>query len=679
MDLAPDYILKDRYQIIRQLGKGGMGAVYLAKDNVLDHVVAVKANHSPAKEGETQFLREARLLASLRHPNLPRVTDHFLMGSEQYLVMDYIPGDDLATILKEDGKQPVEMVMEWAKQLGSAISHLHHQKPPVIHRDIKPANIKLNPSGEVTLVDFGIAKVADPTAATTTGALGFSPGYSPPEQYGGGRTGPYSDQYSLAATLYQLLTNHQPEDGLQRLMGTAVLEPANKINKSVPAYSSAALDKAMAAHPEERFPDVDSFIKAFLEPGAIPLEVAEPTVKGAGKLVSPAPPETVHKPGLPKWIFAAGGGGIILLALIGYLIFFNGKGTGGKNDPVTPTVDNSQIGLSVAATLTSQAELASQPSATPEIPTATITPEPSPTPSPTPPLLGKGGYIAYISDKGDGKAMQVWLMRVSLNDIGEVYVIEDRQLTTDAGNKSDPAWSQDGKKLLYAGPSGGQALGIDIWVIDPEKPEEGAVNLSQHRGDDFEPAWSPDGSLIAFTNKGAFGTEIKQLYFMNRDGSDIRRVSYDYEEYSSTWSADQTYLAYVISASGRKILYIRQATDGYSSPINFDTREILGRLGDVANPAWSPDNELLAYTRLEGYSKRIFLTRFSDRGNRITGLTDGGKDYDPAWSPDTQWILFTSERDGNPEIYIMNASGALQSNLTLSGGKDMMPAWQPVP
>ena len=678
MDLAPDYILKDRYQIIRQLGKGGMGAVYLAKDNVLDHIVAVKANHSPAREGDTQFLREARLLASLRHPSLPRVTDHFMIGEEQYLVMDYIPGDDLAQILKEDGKQPVEMVMEWAKQLGSAISYLHHQKPPVIHRDIKPANIKLAPSGEVTLVDFGIAKVADPTAATTTGALGFSPGYSPPEQYGGGRTGPYSDQYALAATLYQLLTNHQPEDGLQRLMGTAVLAPANKLNKSVPAYTTAALEKAMSVHPEDRFPDVDTFINAFLEPGVMPEHAAEPTVKSAVKVDSLPPREEEKKKGLPKWVYAAGGLGIIAMAIILYLVFGRSNIPGTTATATSPG-ETDQIGISVASTLTQRAALAGQPTITPELPTLTLTSEPTATYTPAPTMLGKGGYIAYISNKGDGKTRQVWLMRVALNDIGEVYVVEDRQLTSDPVDKSDPAWSPDGKKLLYAAPSGGQALGIDIWVIDIEKPEDGAINLSQHRGNDYEPAWSPDGSLIVFTNQGAFGTEVKQLYFMNPDGSDIRRVSYDFEEYSPTWSANQLYLAYVISASGRKILYLRSAADNYSSPMKFDTREILGRLGDVANPAWSSDNELLAYTRLEGKSRRIYLTRFEDRGNRITALTDGGKDYDPAWSPDSQWILFTSERDGNPEIYIMNASGALQSNLTLSEGIEVMPAWQPVP
>ena len=98
MELAPDFILKDRYQIMRSLGHGGMGAVYLAHDTVLDHVVAVKFNHSPAEQADQQFLQEARLLAALRHPTLPRVTDYFVHGDDQYLVMDFIPGDALDVV-----------------------------------------------------------------------------------------------------------------------------------------------------------------------------------------------------------------------------------------------------------------------------------------------------------------------------------------------------------------------------------------------------------------------------------------------------------------------------------------------------------------------------------------------------------------------------------------------------
>ena len=266
MELAPKTLLKERYEIIRKLGQGGMGAVYMAHDVVLEDVVAVKANRNPLPQSSNLFLREARLLATLRHPNLPRVTDYFIINEIQYLVMDYIPGDDLNVIIKETGVQPLDMVLLWAEQIGSALVYLHNQNPPVVHRDIKPGNIKLMPSGEVMLVDFGIAKSNDPSQATTTGMTGFTPGYAPPEQYGTAHTGTYTDQYALAATLYHLLTNQHPVDSLQRIMGTAVLTPMNLLNPKIPAPIQAAIEKAMSLHPEERFPGVEEFLKVLTNP-----------------------------------------------------------------------------------------------------------------------------------------------------------------------------------------------------------------------------------------------------------------------------------------------------------------------------------------------------------------------------------------------------------------------------
>ena len=123
MELTPDTILKDRYRIIRMLGKGGMGAVHLAYDISLENQVAVKSNHSLGEDSKDQFLREARLLATLRHPNLPRVIDHFIEDEIQYLVMDYIPGTDFDTLVDEEGSQSLEDVIEWSTQLGSALRY----------------------------------------------------------------------------------------------------------------------------------------------------------------------------------------------------------------------------------------------------------------------------------------------------------------------------------------------------------------------------------------------------------------------------------------------------------------------------------------------------------------------------------------------------------------------------
>ena len=238
MDLEYNTFLRDRYRIEKQLGKGGMGAVYLALDTVLQTKVAVKINQNPREDGREQFLQEARLLAGLRHPNLPRVIDYFVIEDSQYLVMDFIPGDDLGTIVKRDGKQDVDKVIYWAKELGKALNYLHTQEPPVIHRDIKPGNIKITPRGEVILVDFGIAKSSDISQETSTGAKGLTPGYSPPEQYGSGRTGHYSDQFGLAATLYNLLTNEKPVDAVERLLGQATLKPIHELNPDVPDRKS---------------------------------------------------------------------------------------------------------------------------------------------------------------------------------------------------------------------------------------------------------------------------------------------------------------------------------------------------------------------------------------------------------------------------------------------------------
>jgi len=179
MDLQPETILHERYKIIKLLGQGGMGSVYLAWDQTLDTQVAVKSNFNPAPKSVDQFLREARLLAALRHPNLPRVTDYFVIDKEQFLVMDFIPGDDLNQGLKEQGSQPLETVLAWSAQLADALSYMHNQTPPVVHRDIKPANIKLTPDGKAILVDFGIAKVDTAQAQTATGAEDNTDGDGP--------------------------------------------------------------------------------------------------------------------------------------------------------------------------------------------------------------------------------------------------------------------------------------------------------------------------------------------------------------------------------------------------------------------------------------------------------------------------------------------------------------------
>jgi hypothetical protein len=279
--LAAGKVLQDRYRIISELGRGGFGAVYRAWDQRLNKAVALKENLETKPEAQRQFSREALVLANLYHPNLPRVTDHFtIQGQGQYLVMDYVDGEDLARLLDRQKPIPPVKALEWILQVAGALEYLHSQQPAVLHRDIKPANIRLTPEGQAMLVDFGLVKVTGPQMETTMGARAVSPGYAPPEQYGRGVTDARADIYALAATLYILLTGKDPVESVRRLSGT-VMPPAAEVNPAIPLPVSLAIERAMALDPESRYQHVSEF-KAALQNG---LEAA----RTAASQASPGP------------------------------------------------------------------------------------------------------------------------------------------------------------------------------------------------------------------------------------------------------------------------------------------------------------------------------------------------------------------------------------------------------
>ena len=706
MSLPEGTLLYNRYRIEHLLGQGGMGSVYKGFDTSLETSVAIKVNRQATQEGSTQFLREAHLLASLRSPNLPRVIDYFILDQSQYLVMDFIPGDDLASVLRKEGAQPLEKVLEWARQLGAALTYLHSQNPPVIHRDIKPANIKLTPDGKAVLVDFGIAKASDPDQATAAGASGFTPGFAPPEQYGGARTGPFSDQYALAATLYALLTGRAPADSVQRLLGSAKLDPIRSINPRVPLPVENSISKALSINPGERYGSVSQFVQALAgsaapaaETIAKPVQVTVPAgAAAATRLAAPAG-ETVAvtAPGaqalgpaggaprksktLPR-VLLGGAGAVVLVAIVVGIVLAMKSLSGGQAAAVS--VASATPSPAASATPSQVIQAATQPVAaipptdTPIPPTAAATAPPalppSPTAQPSPPL-GMGGKIAFISNRGDGKTYQIWTMTAVLSSGGQINAENYQQLTTSDGNKSQPAWSPDGKRLLFVAP-GGKNFGQDIWVMNADGSNP--VDLTQRLGDDRDPAWSPDGKLIAFSNDGR-EDKVRQIYLMKPDGSGQTRISDQFIEYSPTWSPDMKWLAYVISGNGYPFLYLRGNADGYSTPEPYDRYSVTGRLGQVAQPAWSPDGSQIAYVRLDGGQRRIWSVVYASGGSSLAQLTNGPADQDPAWSPDSRWIVYSSGISGKRELFLMTAAGTLNTALTSDQADDFQPAWQPLP
>lgn len=267
-DFLPiESILENRYRIETLLGSGGFGTIYRALDMRLNRKVAIKENQHISSESKGQFEREAQILANLTHPNLPRVNDYFFIPDQgQYLVMDYVQGEDLEVISDRFGALPEPLVLPLFLQICEAVEYLHRQSPPIIHRDIKPTNIRLSIDGKVMLVDFGIAKVDDPHQQTHAGAhKAYSPGYSPPEQYSGGRTDIQSDIYTLGATLYRLLTGQRALDSPQRASGTPLPEP-RQLNPQISLELEQAILKAINLEKKQRFQSIQELRQALTRP-----------------------------------------------------------------------------------------------------------------------------------------------------------------------------------------------------------------------------------------------------------------------------------------------------------------------------------------------------------------------------------------------------------------------------
>ena len=213
--LAEGKILDERYEILELIKTGGMGAVYKARDDRLAQICAVKELLSASIHDEEyavkRFHEEAKILASLRHSNLPRVIDHFTENGKYYLVMDFIDGHDLETILNNSNRGGLDedKVIEYTKQLLDVLIYLHSQNPPVVYRDLKPSNIMVQSSdGRIILIDFGIARTVSPGSLTQKTGIGTE-GYIAPEQYTG-KPEPASDIYSLGATIHHLITGQKP-------------------------------------------------------------------------------------------------------------------------------------------------------------------------------------------------------------------------------------------------------------------------------------------------------------------------------------------------------------------------------------------------------------------------------------------------------------------------------------
>ena len=454
MPLNPGDILHNRYRIVKLLSVGGFGAVYRAWDTTLEGPVALKESKEITPEAERQFLREARLLFKLRHPNLPRVFDAFSdPGQGMYLVMDFIEGQDLQELLLQSGGPLDEaQALPWIEQVCGALEYLHSQNPPVIHRDLKPANIKITPQGQAVLVDFGIAKAYDPGVRTATSARAVTPGYSPPEQYTSrGRTDPRSDVYALGATLYALLTGKEPVEAPERNLGSDLPAP-RALNAALSPQLEAALLRALEMLPERRFQTAGELRAALAVPivsgptGAQVLPQSTPLPQPQPQQPAPPRPAPAGPAGRPRpasgkqpaagklpWGWIAAGVGLIAVVMILWALLGGGGGDEREATETALALAQTRTAVATGASKTPTdaptATATSTSTATPTTrPTDTLTPTAAPTELPRTITDNKGLQMALIpagefqmgSENGDENTVHTVYLDAFYMDIYEV-------------------------------------------------------------------------------------------------------------------------------------------------------------------------------------------------------------------------------------------------------------------
>ena len=290
--LQPGVVLQNRYAIQKLIGGGGMGMVYLARDQrlanrpcaikeMVDHFI----DQAQRIEANEYFAREADTLAQLKHQAIPAITDRFELANRHYLVMEYVEGRNLEEELAARGEPlPEGLVIDIARQLCDVLAYLHGLVPPIIYRDMKPSNVMLNPNGRVVLVDFGIARLFKAARkGTMIGTLGFAP----PEQYQG-QVDPRSDIYSLGATLHYVLTGRDPEK-----FPPFSFPPVRDLRPGVSSNLAGAIDAALAYEMTGRPVTIQEFRDAMLYGRAISASGARAvsSTSGTGGLTRIAEPQ----------------------------------------------------------------------------------------------------------------------------------------------------------------------------------------------------------------------------------------------------------------------------------------------------------------------------------------------------------------------------------------------------
>ena len=695
-----------QYEIVELLGEGGAGQVYLARDTRLDRRVALKFLYaaSPGTREWTRFVREARTVSALNHPNIITLHDIHEAGPWQFLAMEYVDGRTLREMLRQ-GRLDPDRVLEVGVQIAAALEAAH--RAGVVHRDLKPENIMVRADGLVKVLDFGLARVygrtvQDLSADTETGLLLGTPRYMSPEQARAEPAAEASDIFTLGVILYEMCAGVHPFPAAKSAELFAELltrQPPRLAGvDGIPKELDEAIARALAKEPGGRWASVEEFGSRLKQ------------IRGQ------LPALRRRKRRAPQWTLAArvGGGVAAAAALAAVLIWADAAARNAAPSPeITPVTatpgqkgfaaispDGSRIAFSwVGEEAGARREQASERdiyvqvigAGAPLRLTRTAEDDMLPVWSPD------GREIAFI--RRDGAHDSIFTVPA----LGGA----ERKIC-DSG--TGVAWSPDGKRLAIATkPAEGAPSRIGLWTVDTGDLE---LLTNPQPASDSLPAFSPDGRRLAFVRVFAFAT--REVFVMNVDGSGQKQLTFDKravfgvtftgngEEvvFSSNRSAGeslwristdggeprrmivgQTAFYPSVSHDGTKLTFTESYADtniylhpgpafGRSRP-----RGIVLSSREDHSPHVSPDGRKVAFVSKRTGTEEIWTSNIDGSSPLQLTAMNGPATGSPRWSPDGTRIAFDSRRAGNGDVYIIEAAGGAPRRLTLEDTSEYVPAW----
>ena len=688
------------YQITSQLGKGGMGEVFQAKDQKLGRDVAIKLLPEEfAKDADrvARFQREAKVLASLNHPNIAAIHGLEESGGTNFLVLELVEGQTLADRIKT-GPVPVEESLKLALQIAEALEAAHEKG--VIHRDLKPANIKVTPDGKVKVLDFGLAKLTehvqgDDTASTATvdsegrpiteeGVIVGTVAYMSPEQAEGKKVDARSDIFSLGSVLYEMVTGQKAFQGTSKMSTLSAIlhqepKPVSTVTQTIPAEFERLINRCLRKDPKRRWQTMAD-LKVALD------ELKEDSDSGRLQAAPAVAKQVASKRLMIGAVVVAA---MIVLALAGWY-WLSRQRPAEPEAPLVAVPLTSYAGREVTPSFSPDGrQVAFQwctegPSANCDIyikqiplePPFRLTSDPAEDFSPT--WSPDGQFIAFLRMLSPDRAA---LMLIPQRG-GQERLLEELDLPGGWLGSGVPTpyvgWATDSKWLVVpSSHPGKEAMGL--WLVSTETLEKRRLTTPPAGSFDTTPAFSPDGRTLAFTRFGG-----------GRSGICFLRLGKNYEPQGEpprpVTPEEQSSVGVAWTPDGRDIVsrygffrdrgLWRMSASMSGKPVR------LAFASDATSaPAISRQGNRLVYEaeRWNGSIYRVDLSGPSlNPGIPFKFISSTRDDWYPAYSPDGKKIAFSSDRSGSWEIWVCDRDGANTVRLTSLGGEDIDRAtWSP--